>query len=417
MLLLVATAAALVCTNTGLASGFAHLWESRWGIVAGPFVMQKTLGHWINDGLMALFFLTVGLEIKRELLVGELAELRSALLPLIAALGGMLVPAALFLAFNAGSSAARGWGIPTATDIAFSLGVLSLVGKRAPPSLRVFLAAFAIADDLGAVLIISLFYTSALSLPWLGGAALVALLLFALNRLGVQRLFPYLAGGVLLWFCLLESGVHATVAGVLLALFIPSRSGLSEELFSRVSSRILASFDQAEGLEGHPILNPGRQRAVRALERVLSQVEPPLQRLERRLHPWVSFFIMPLFALANAGVAFAGSAGGAIGSRLFLGILLGLALGKPLGIVLAALTGRALGLVRYPSGMGVRQLVGAGLLGGIGFTMSLFISGLAFAARSQLDQSRLAILAASALSAALGVAWLLTTARVRPERR
>ena len=413
VLLLVATAAALFFSNTGLSSGFSHLWESRWGIAAGPLGFYKDLAHWINDGLMALFFLMVGLEIKRELLVGELAEFRKALLPLVAAVGGMAVPAAVFVALNAGTVDIRGWGIPTATDIAFSLGILSLVGKRAPPSLRVFLAAFAIADDLGAVVVISLFYTSTLSLPWLGGAALVALFLFALNRLAVQRLFPYLAGGVLLWFCLLQSGVHATVAGVLLALLIPSRSALSEGLFSQVGQRILDAFDQAQGLENHPILNPGRQQAVHTLERALAQVEPPVQRLERKLHPWVSFLIMPLFALANAGVPLAGAAAGALGSRVFLGVLIGLAVGKPIGIVLAALVARAIGVVQFPSGMGLAQLSGAGLLGGIGFTMSLFIAGLAFTTLGQLDHARLAILAASALSALMGAAWLATAGRVR----
>lgn len=407
VLLLSATAVALLVTNSGLGPGFAQVWTSRWGIQLGPLGLFQDLLHWINDGLMALFFLMVGLEIKRELLVGELAKLRRALLPLTAALGGMLVPAALYLALNAGTGGVRGWGIPTATDIAFSLGILSLLGKRAHPSLRVFLAAFAIADDLGAVVVISLFYTSTLSLPWLVGAGAALLALLALNRLGVQRLAPYLAVGAALWLCLLASGVHATIAGVLLALFIPSASALNEGLFSQVGQKVLSSFDEAHGLEHHPILNPGRQQAVRAFERVLAQVEPPLQRLERKLHPWVSFLIMPLFALANAGVPLAGAAAGAISSRVFLGVFLGLAVGKPAGIVLAAVAARAVGLVQLPAGMRVADLVGGGLLGGIGFTMSLFITGLAFPFPGQADFARLGILAASALSALLGALWLL----------
>ena len=357
LLLMAVAAAALLIANSPLSSAyFAAL---------SAYVGPLTVSYWINDGLMAVFFLLVGLEIKREVIAGELSTPAGRILPGIAATGGMALPAAVYAALNWGDpTAMRGWAIPAATDIAFALGVLALLGSRVPASLKVFLTALAIIDDLGAVLIIALFYTDGLSLPALGGAGLVLAALVAMNRAGVLRLWPYLLLGAVLWVLVLRSGVHATLAGVALALTIPLRGGPAG-------------------------------------------VEPPLLRLEHALHPWVMFAVVPIFGFANAGVSFAGLTPSDLLAPLPLGVAAGLFVGKLLGVFgLSALTIR-LGIAPMPAGANWAQLLGVSLLCGIGFTMSLFIGALAFADSPALqDQVKVGILSGSLAAGLAGWAVL-----------
>ncbi len=387
-----------------------HTIEVRLGL--GPFGSTMSLAHWINDGLMAVFFLLVGLEIKREILAGELSRLKQAALPIAGALGGMIVPALIYASFNRGGPASAGWGIPMATDIAFALGVLSLLGNRVPLGLKVFLAALAIIDDLGAVLVIAFFYTADLNLAALGAAAPIVATLVLLGRLGVRSLYPFLALGACLWVALLQSGIHATIAGVLLALCIPHRGRIDEETFSRLVPGILERFRIASGKAWTPILNAERVDAIHDLEKAAEDVEPPLQRLERKLHPWVSFLIVPVFAIANAGVEINPATAASLAAPVGLGVALGLLLGKPVGIFLFSWSAVRLGLGELPPGVGWRDMAGCSVLGGIGFTMSVFIAGLGLAGTPFLDQAKLAILAASTLSGVLG--WLILRLILKP---
>ena len=361
--------AALVWANSPWAGAYTALWATE--ITVGP--LSETLLHWINDGLMAVFFFVVGLEIKREVLVGELASLRQAALPIAAALGGMVVPAAIYTAINLGGAGLAGWGIPMATDIAFALGVLALLGRRAPTSLKVFLTALAIVDDLGAVLVIALFYTAQVSWAALGAAAGCLALLVALNRLGARHPLTYALLGLGLWAAFLASGVHATLAGVLLALTIPARTRVDTGEFFRRAHALLRHFDLA-GEEAADIrTNADQQAALAELEDLAEGVQTPLQRLEHALHPWVAFVIVPLFALANAGVALGGGLGAALREPVTLGVVAGLLLGKQLGVTGAAWLAVRAGLADLPEGVTWRHVYGAGWLAGIGFTMSLFV--------------------------------------------
>jgi NhaA family Na+:H+ antiporter len=359
-----AAALALFIANSPLGPGYEALLHA--------YIGPLSLGHWINDGLMAVFFLLVGLEIKREVLDGQLSTWPRRTLPGVAAAGGMAVPALVYLAFNSGPTA-QGWAIPAATDIAFALGVISLLGKRVPASLRVFLTALAIIDDLGAVVIIALFYTAGLSLPDLAGAAVIVAILFTMNRLGVRRLSPYLLLGVALWVLVLRSGVHATLAGVILAFTIP--------------------------LQG----TPGRPDAEHS---------SPLHRLEHALHLPVGFIVVPVFGLANAGVAFLGLPMEALAAPVTLGVGLGLLVGKVVGVLGFSLLAIRLGFADMPAYAGRLQMVGTALLCGIGFTMSLFITLLAFPADPLLQaEAKIGILAGSFLSGLLGYTLL----RVAPQ--
>jgi NhaA family Na+:H+ antiporter len=403
LLLLACTVLALAWANSPFASSYTALWQTHVTVGLGGFILDKPLLLWINDGLMAVFFFVVGLEIKREVLGGELASLKQAALPLVAAVGGMVVPALCYVAFNLDGPGAAGWGIPMATDIAFALGVLALLGKRAPLSLKIFLTALAIVDDIGAVLVIALFYTAELS--WLSLAVGTGFLaaLIAVNRLGVRHPLVYLALGLGLWTAFLKSGVHATVAGVLLAMTIPSRAGLGGRQFSTAGRELMSEFDQGAG--PGPGLSDRQQAAVQALEAASQQAESPLQRLEHTLHPWVAFAIMPVFALANAGVGLGREMAAAVVHPISLGILAGLVLGKQLGILGFVWVAVKTRLVELPAGIGWRQIHGVGCLAGIGFTMSLFIAGLAFAEEQFLTVAKMGILAASLVSGVVG--WLL----------
>lgn len=406
LVLLAATAIALLWANSPWADAYHHLWETPVTVGAPAFGLTLSLHHWVNDGLMAVFFFLVGLEIKREVLVGELATRRSATLPVAAALGGMLVPAALYAAANHGGPGAAGWGVPMATDIAFALGLLALLGDRVPSGLRVFLAALAIADDLGAVLMIALFYTSGLDWAALGGAGVVLAVLIGLNRAGARRPATYAGLGVVLWLFVLASGVHATVAGVLLALTVPARTRLDADEFLARADASLTEFRAAADPGGTVLTNRGQQEALQVLASAGDAAQAPLQTMEHALHGVVAFVVMPVFALANAGVPLGAGAGAALRSPIALGIVLGLVLGKPLGILLASYATVRAGAADLPAGVRWRHVYGAGWLGGIGFTMSLFIAGLAFAAPAALDVAKLGILAASVAAGAAGYALL-----------
>lgn len=405
ILLLACAVVALVWANSPLRDAYVGLWGTYVTVGAGAFEISKPLLLWINDGLMAIFFFVVGLEIKREVLTGELASPRKAALPLAAAVGGMVVPAGLYALLNAGTPGQAGWGIPMATDIAFALGVLALLGRRAPLALKIFLTALAIVDDLGAVLVIAFFYTAQLSWAALGAAGLFLAALVAANRLRIYRPLVYVLLGVGLWVAVLKSGIHATIAGVLLALTIPARQRIDAVAFLKRGKYLMNVF-AAEAVVGRAEPTPRQRDAIHSLEKACEEVETPLIRLEHTLHPWVAFFIMPVFALANAGVALSGDMlGQAFGSTVTLGVILGLVVGKQLGVTLFAWLAVRLGWAAMPARVTWRQLYGTAWLTGIGFTMSLFIGGLAFADPLLLGNAKIGILTASLLSGLGG--WLL----------
>lgn len=404
IILLLCTVAALVWSNSPWQESYAALWHTEFSLGWGHFLFSKPLHFWINDGLMTVFFLLVGLEIKRELLVGELASPRRAALPIVAALGGMVVPAAIYFALNAGTSGARGWGIPMATDIAFAIGVLALLGRRVPAALKVFLVALAIVDDIGAVLVIAIFYTSEISWISLAAGLFLLLILAGANRSHLRHPYIYAVLGIFLWLAFLKSGVHTTIAGVLLAMTIPARTRIGADGLLRQGRALLDAFEEA-GDQGKSIMvHAERQDALQSLEEVCEHAETPLQRFERALHPWVTFLIMPLFALANAGVTLEGSAASAM-SRVSVGIVLGLVLGKQIGITFFAWAAVRFGMAALPPEIRWRQIYGVGWLGGIGFTMSLFVADLAFGETAQLPMAKMGILAASILAGAGG--WII----------
>jgi NhaA family Na+:H+ antiporter len=372
LLLMIAAAVAIVWANVA-ADSYVGLWQTRLTVGMAPIALSKPLLLWINDGLMAVFFFLVGLEIKRETLTGELASMRRAALPVVAALGGMIVPAVIYGLLNAGGPGARGWGIPMATDIAFALGALAMLGSRVPSSLRVFLAAVAIADDLGAVIVIAAFYTQDLAWVPLQIAGTIFLILVLVNRVGITHVAPYLLLGIALWTAVLKSGVHPTIAGVLLAFTIPA----------------------------------GRRPSPHR-DDVLSSRTPLAHRLEHALEPWVAFAIMPVFALANAGVRLSREAGAAVLDPVALGIIFGLFLGKQLGVAASCWIVVRAGLASLPSRATWRHMYGVALLCGIGFTMSLFIATLAFGSSDRLEVAKVGVLAGSLLS---GFAGYLVLAR------
>ena len=406
IVLLACTAVALLWANSPWADSYHHLWEVPVTVGTPGFGLTMSLHHWVNDGLMAVFFFLVGLEIKREVLVGELATRRTATLPVAAALGGMIVPALLYAAVNVGGPGARGWGVPMATDIAFALGILALLGDRVPSGLRVFLAALAIADDLGAVLVIAFFYTGALDWGALGGAGAVLLALVALNRAGARRPLTYAVLGVALWVFVLASGIHATIAGVLLALVVPARTRISEAEFIAHAETSLADFRAADEPGTSVLTNRGHQAALQSMESAIDAAQAPLQRIEHSLHGFVAFLVMPIFALANAGVPLGGGVGAAVASPVAWGVALGLLVGKPLGITLASYLAVRLRAADLPANVGWRHVHGAGWLGGIGFTMSLFVAGLAFGDPQVLNIAKLGVLGASVLAGTIGFVLL-----------
>jgi NhaA family Na+:H+ antiporter len=376
----------------------------------GRFSIGLSLHEWINDGLMALFFLLVGLELKREILVGELSSLKDAALPVVAAAGGMLVPALIYASLNAGTPGAPGWGISMATDIAFAVGILVLLAWRVPKNLIVFLMALAIADDLGAVLVIGIFYSSDINVHALLASAALFVVLIVLNRGGVRHPLPYWLIGVLLWIAIHDSGVHATLAGVLLAAAVPARAAFRPADFEHRIEKMLEAFRADRRDAGTPDdpLGSRRMAAIAAaIERSAVAVQSPLQRIEHRLAPWVTFVVIPIFALSNAGIdLLAVSWREAPTNRVTLGVVAGLVLGKFAGVSLFSWIAVVCGLARLPSGVGWKHLLGAAWLAGIGFTMSLFIAELAFGNAVAAEHAKLGILLGSAISSVIGLVWL-----------
>ena len=412
VLLVAATVVALIWANSPWTASYRALRDLPVTVGVGDFVLSKPLLLWINDGLMAVFFFLVGLEIKREVLAGELSTLRKAGLPIAAAFGGMLLPAGLFLAFNAGGPHASGWGIPMATDIAFALGVLALLGDRVPLGLKVFLTAVAIVDDIGAILVIAVFYTDSISLYSLALAAGGLVVAIAANRLGVRNAVFYFLVGSVVWLGFLKSGVHATLAAVLMAFTIPARVSMHRHRFLDRSRELLDELGQC--LQQKNVFFTHEQQALLTqVELTLKRATPPLQRLEHALAPLVTFLVLPVFALANAGLALSGdNLGTALGHPVFWGVVAGLLLGKQLGVLGFAWLAVKLGLADLPSRTGWRHIHGTGLLAGIGFTMSLFINALALPDAATQDVAKLGVLGASLIAGVSGYLLL----RLGPSR-
>ncbi|HXM61034.1 MAG TPA: Na+/H+ antiporter NhaA [Terriglobales bacterium] len=400
ILLLASTFAALVWANSRWEYAYHAIWTTQVDIGFGRFFLSETRHEWINDGLMSAFFFLVGLEIKREVLIGELSRLKQAAFPLIAAIGGTIVPALIYVTFNRGEVTHKGWGIPMATDIAFALGVLALLGDRIPTSLKIFVTALAIVDDIIAVLVIALFYTEQIRFVSLATALVGIALSFGANLLGVRKPAIYAFLGICVWSAVLQSGVHATVAGVLFAFTIPARTYIDRAHFLKRGRGLLDRFEAAapDSLQQHA--------AVHTLEAQCELVESPLHRIEHRLQPWVGFFVMPLFAFSNAGVHIFGNLGAAAKNSVSLGVALGLFLGKPIGISLFAWLATKARLAALPAAVSWGQIFGASWLCGIGFTMSLFIATLAFGEGRLLDLSKIGTLAGS-VGAAICGSWFL----------
>ena len=413
ILLMISALVALILANSTLAHFYHDVAHAQIAFSVGPWSLSKTLHHWVNDGLMALFFFVVGLELKRELLVGELAELRQSALPIAAAIGGMIVPALVYFAINPDGEAARGWGIPMATDIAFAIGALALMAGRVPKGLITFLVALAIVDDLGAVLVIALFYTESINLAALGMAGGLIFLLVAMNMGGIHRLLPYYLVGALLWLALLKSGLHATLAGVITAFIVPARPKYDPVRFSQHVRELVDRFE-ASHVPGQSIMTNDKLRAVvQTLENGVHQVETPLQRAEHIWHLPVAFLVIPIFSLINAGIPIEfGQLGQVLGHPVTLGVLAGLVLGKFIGITGASWLALKLGIAQLPTGTRFAQIAGVGLLGGIGFTMSIFIAELGFIHQPEfLLMAKTGILAASLLSGVAGLAWIYLTTK------
>ncbi len=410
IVLLVAAIVALVWANSPWRGSYESLWHAPIALSIGPYSSTNTVHFWINDGLMVVFFFVVGLEIRREIYSGELSEPRRAALPVAAALGGMLIPAIIFLVFNRGLSSQRGWGVPMATDIAFAVGVLALLGKRVPAALRVLLLALAIIDDIGAIIVIAFFYSSGVSVGGilLALAGVAGVVLF--QGLGVRRPVAYILPGFVIWLGCLRAGIHPTIAGVILGLMTPARAWLGERGFLAAIRQAVEEFRGQSDREGHraeDLLGP-----LGDVRQAQQEAVAPVVRLQTMLHPWVAFVIMPLFALANAGVTLDG-ADGADGAGLFAddmwpvlaGVVLGLVVGKPVGIVAMSYLAVRLRLAVVPAGVSWKGIAVVGSVAGIGFTMAIFIAGLAFSNASHLNGAKVAVLAGSAVAAVVALAF------------
>ena len=404
LVLLIAAVAALILANSPLAEAFLGFWQQSLGFELGRVAMHMPIQLWINDGLMAIFFFVVGLEVKREIVLGELRDVKKAALPIAAALGGMIVPAAIYLVFQAGEPGARGWGIPMATDIAFVVGCMALLGNRLPNGLRVMLLTLAIADDIGAILVIAIGYSEALNLQALGMSFIGIALFVTLLKLGVRNNLVYLLMGFWIWFEFHASGIHATVSGVIIGLMTPIKSWVSPERFNLVIQRTIRQLEvcNPNGAERYALISQMQRSARDALS--------PLERLETELHPWVGFIIMPLFALANAGVALDLTV---LRDPVSVAVMSGLFIGKPAGIFLFSWLAVKSRLARLPAGVTWPLLSAGGILGGIGFTMALFIGGLALSGEL-LDAAKVGIMAGSFLSAVVGMTLIIALPRKGP---
>ena len=405
---------AIILSNSPWKESFHHFWEMEFSIGFNGSVLNKSLHHWINDGLMAIFFFVVGLELKREIIAGELSTPSKAILPIAAAAGGMIVPASIYLLFNNGGVTHAGWGIPMATDIAFALGILYLLGDRVPLSLKVFLTALAIADDIGAVLVIAFFYTSEINFDSLYQAGIYLAILVAANRLGVRStLFYALIGVGGVWLAFLFSGVHATIAAVLAAFTIPASVKIDEAYYTQELGRLHQCYMDEEP-NNMPLVSNEQLHILEEIRDLSKKALTPLQRLEHGLHPVVTFFIMPIFALCNAGVEIDADFSKNLQGSVAIGIFAGLLVGKFLGVVLTVLLFLKLKWSVLPSGMTRLHLLGAGLLAGIGFTMSLFISELAFQEKQYIEQAKLGILFASLIASISGYLVIRRACRNNP---
>lgn len=416
--MLLAAVVALIVANTGAYEPFLEFWHTEAGLFFGDSFAGMSLAHVINDVFMAVFFLLVGLEVKYELTVGELTNIRQALLPIMAAIGGVLAPIGIYLLFNASNPAtAQGWGVPTATDIAFALGILALLGNRVPSGVRVFLSTLAVADDIIAILVIAIFYGNSPSMFWLGAAAVVLVALVLMNRSHIYSLVPYLLVGAVLWYCVFMSGVHSTIAGVLLAFVIPSGSRVNLKSFITWSGNKVREASDAFQPETPVIAQGGYIQTVTDLSRVARQVVPPATRLEHKLYPWVYFGILPLFALTNADVSFVGmDVGAMLTDPVLYGVMLGLLLGKPIGIMLMSFIVVKSKLASLPENVNWVHMLGASILGGVGFTMAIFVANLAFTDELHIATAKLAILAASLLAGVVGFVFLLLQAKAAQKR-
>ena len=407
ILLFIATVAAVIMANSSLGQDYYDLWHLPLGINLGSLEISMTLTYWIDDGLMALFFLMVGLEIKREMIIGELSSVSKASFPIIAAIGGMIIPALVYVAFNPDNP--LGFGIPMATDIAFALGILMLLGTRVNPALKLFLVALAVVDDLGAVLVVATVYTSEIHSEYFLHAGIIYALIWALNFKGVTKLSPYLILGIGLWVYIHAIGIHATIAGVLLAFAIPIKSKIDEQDFIKESRKDIDDFEKH--IDDIPMLNHHQIDSLENIAYKYDKVQNPLVRLEHDLHGLSAFFIMPLFAFSNAGVLIDFSTVNA-NLMIVLGVVFGLLIGKPIGIFGFTYLATKLNIIKKPDNISWSEVIAVGFLGGIGFTMSIFITHLAFLDESIIAAVKLGVFAASFVAAVIGVLLILRIKKV-----
>lgn len=401
IVLLLSVVAAIIWANSPFAESYHHVWELPLSVGFDQFVFTQPLHIWINDGLMAIFFFVIGLELKREFMDGELSTAKKASLPMVAALGGMVVPASLYFLINQGTAAAHGWGIPMATDIAFALALLSIAGKHIPGSVKVFLSALAVADDLGAVLVIAFFYTADLNFIPLFIAGGFLLLMLIGNYLGIRNSFYYLIMGAAVWLGFLFSGVHATIAGVLTAFTIPATTKINEFVYASRLKNLVATFEK-EIPRNSSLTTPEQHQIIQDVKELSLAAETPLQKIEYALHPWVAFAIMPLFALANSGMIIGADFFTAIMNPVSMGVVTGLIIGKFIGIMLFTWLMIKFKVAKLPAQSNWSHIIGVALLAGVGFTMSLFISNLAFSDPKMIEQAKYGILLASVTAGIIG---------------
>jgi len=417
ILLIISTVAALIWANSS--DTYLHLWHKIYlSFSFGDFSISHSLTHWVNDGLMAIFFFTIGLEIKREIMGGELSSLKKASLPIMAAIGGMLIPALIYAIFNSSHPEfSRGWGIPMATDIAFALGLMALLGDKVNINLKIFLTALAIADDLGAILVIAIFYTENIDINALINAAVFLSVLIIANRMGVRRTAFYALVGLFgVWTSFLFSGIHATIAGVLIALTIPARPKISEKEFAEKVKIKIKKFEEVESNE-LSLLTDKQAHCIEDIDSIADDAHTPLQKLEHALHPIVAYFILPVFALANAGIVIEGKIAESFLSPVTLGIIVGLVLGKSLGVSGISWLAVKLKIANLPQGSNWRGIIGASFMAGIGFTMSIFVAELAFDDKDVIMMAKIGIFSASIISAIIGLTLLSFNAKIKSNKQ
>lgn len=410
--LAISTVMALIIANSPLQHYYHHFFEISFGFQFDTYFIGMSIHHWVNDVLMSFFFLLVGLEIKREMLFGELNSFSKSAFPAIAALGGMIIPGVIYYALNIGTPSSHGFGIPMATDIAFALGVMLMLGKRIPIALKVFLVTLAVVDDLGAIVVIALFYGGTINTIWLFASAIVLIALILCNSIGIKHLSVYLGLGLLLWLFVHSSGIHATISAVLLAFCIPVRAKQDLQSFKKKLGGWVLHGKKNQDQNDSILLDTYSLEFIHEIQQNAKDTQNPLLRLEHFLQPWSAYFIMPFFAFANAGVSIASDFNFNI-DHIFLGIFLGLVVGKPIGIFVFTFLCEKLGIAKRPDGISWLYIIGAGMLAGIGFTMSLFVSELAFDSQVAKELAKVTILCASLTSCIIGVIFLLISGKVQ----